>query len=151
MIDHIAMLESIGNEKNSEIVKNLLSSLGDNFEVSEAPDNDDYYINFKPQGVSLLFNEQGCLDTIFLYIMPKEGFMSYKGWIGEGIEKIFDNEQVTAVMGVPVTAGGGTIGMFNMYIPAWCKYQYLGVFMHYQFDNDTQKIDMLTIAVECSP
>lgn len=148
MIDHRVMIESIGEEKDSASVQKLLLKLEGDFEISYAPDNDDCYMNFRSKGISLLFSEGKYLDTIFLYIMPKEGFLAYQGWIGESVENNFSNDKVQAVMGDPIASGGGMIVMFNMYIPVWCKYKYLGVLLNYQFDKDTGKIDMLTMALK---
>lgn len=146
MINYVSMFNALGKARASKEVEYLLLNLGDDFEVSFAPDNNDYYMSFKQQGISLLFDENEKLNSVFLYISPKEGFVSYSGWIGDKIENSFDLDQVNNVMGKPISSGGGSKGMFNMYIPVWCKYEYLNAVMHYQFLEGSNKIDMLTLS-----
>lgn len=148
MIDIKLMINAIGCAQDSLEVNALLAELPLNYERSEAPEMEEFYFHFKSEGVSLLFDVDGYLVTIFLYVVPKEGFAEYSGWLGKGVSRGCKQPEVEGLMGSPIATGKAGVGMFNLYNPAWSKHKYEGIFLHYQYGEHTGTIEMLTIMIE---
>lgn len=148
MVNHQLMLNAIGNNENSQEVRALLADLPPEYERSDAPDMDEFYLNFKSEGVSLLFDIDRRLVATFLYAVAKEGFSEYRGWLGDGVSAECGQSDVARLVGSSVATGKAGKGMFNLYNPAWSKHKYDGVLLHYQYGEHTQAIDMLTIMCE---
>lgn len=145
MVNKDNIFSAIGkNEKDNE-VKCLISLLGGNFKEELALDSDDFYVHFFNEGVSLLFNSQSYLTSVFLYVVEAEGFNEYGDWIGDGVEKFYNITQVEKALGSPDKVGGGKIGMFNRYIPLWCKYIYGDINLQYRFEKDSENIGLVVI------
>lgn len=145
MLSSTVLLQAIDRSLESIEVKDLLSKLPEMYERCNAIDENDFYLNFKSSGVSLLFNNEQILVSIFLYLIPKDGFFTYRGWFGNGLTSQSTEKDVELSFGAPVSKGNEGVGMFNLYNPAWSKYKYRNAVLHYQYDKETKLIDMITI------
>lgn len=130
------IFNAIGKKNSDKEVQFLISLLADG-EKEFALDNDDYYIHFHNEGVSLMFDGNGTLISIFLYLEKAEGFNNYIGWFGDGLKKNNDINIVEKILGPPKNTGGGNIGMFNRFIPVWSKYIVDGAYVQYRFNNNS--------------
>lgn len=103
----------LGMDINSDEMKTWMAGLGtaqvDKFSTG------DYY-NYKPVGISLLFNPQNQLSSIFFYAEGADGFKEYKGDLPFGLTFKMTRKEIEDSLGMPDSAGGdGVINFWESY------------------------------------
>jgi len=107
-----AFSSKLGKNINSVEMNVWMSSLGtpkiDRF-------SDSYYYNYKPAGISLEFNTQDQLETIFFYSEGADGFSQYQGDLPYGLSFQQTRTQIENILGAPDDSGGGAIDIWTSY------------------------------------
>ncbi len=125
-------------------------------------EHDEYYgsLEFKPEGVDVVFNEapwvvpsEKITDPKELYLAAfhlhregHEGYAGYSGQLPNDVALDDPEAEVLRKMGQPSTSGGG--GMSTVVkgpIPRWFRYSFGDAFLHFQLDANG-RVDMATLS-----
>ncbi len=146
----------LGRSEHDPEVRNFLGESMSNIE------RDEYYgsLEFKPEGVDVVFNEAPWVVSSEQIIDPKElylcafhlhsdgheGYAAYAGQLPNGVDLGDSEAELLRKMGQPSTAGGGIMSSVTIDpIPRWLRYSFRGVFLHFQLDREG-RIEMATLS-----
>ena len=107
-------------------------------------DGETYY-SFRRSGISLLFDEESVLKSIFLYPAGRDGFGEYGGELPGGVGFRDLSQDVVRMLGTPTARGGGGKSAIYDVVPKWLRYDFAGHSAHFEFDPGTGSVSLVTI------
>jgi hypothetical protein len=151
------LVSLLGRSENDSVVKNFFGH-----EISKI-DRDEYYgtLEFKPEGVDVVFKEAPWVLPLEKIIDPKElylssfhlyregydGFAGYSGQLPNGAVLGDSEADLLGKMGEPIRIGGGGDGSNSILkrpIPRWFWFSVGEAILHFQLDQNG-RIDMATL------
>lgn len=122
---------------------------------------DEYYgwLELKPEGVEVVFNEVPCVMPSGKFVDPKElyliafhlhrdgheGYARYAGNLPNGVTFGDSESEVVRKLGEPLERGGGNIfPVLNRPVPNWSRYAVGDAALRFQFDQN-RRLEMATV------
>jgi hypothetical protein len=109
------------------------------------------YLDYQNEGVSLLFEKGGLLDTVFFYSGGYEGHAAYAGELPGGV--CFGDREplVRTKLGDPTRSGGGQVGLLGKIVPKWQKYDCGSYIATVQYDRSSGGVALVSITHADNP
>ncbi len=86
-----------------------------------------FFHSWHNHGLSVQFDENGNLKTLFLYLEPKDGFKEYTGDLPKGLEPKDKSKDIKKKLGDPETAEDSSSPRVN----AWWNYLKMGIIVNF--------------------
>jgi hypothetical protein len=151
------LVRLLGRSENDPEVRNFFGRQMANIERNE------YYgfLQFKPDGVDVVFNEapwvlpsEKITDPKELYLIAfhfhrkgHEGYAEYSGRFPNGVAFGDPETEILRKMGQPIARGGGnTFSGLNRPVPYWVRYAFGDSTLRFQLDA-TGLVDMTTLSM----
>ena len=152
--EFVKLISLLGRSENDPDIKNFFGNAMSNIE------RDEYYgsLEFKPEGVDVVFNEspwvlpsEQIIDPKELYLSAfhlhsdgHEGYAGYRGKLPNGVMFGDSEAEVLRKMGRPLkTGGGGMSRVTTGLVPRWLWFPLGDAILHIQLDaND--RVDVVT-------
>jgi hypothetical protein len=137
------ILEALGHRADSVELKNLIAVVSGAPPVREdAPESKKYYLQFYPEGLSLLFDEDGFLSSVFCYFISDEGFDEYAADTEElcGLSRGDDSKKVIAKLGEADLHKFSSVSSYNFKIPERARYDMEKYSLYISFSDEKKSI-----------
>lgn len=111
----------------------------------------DFLIN-NSMGIDLILTELQIIETIHLFSADEiNGISCYEGQMPFNLNFTSSRTEVNAILGKPNRSGGGYNSIVG-HIPLWDKYYFANYTLHFQYSDQSQSIDLVTIgSLETEP
>lgn len=106
---------------------------------------DCYYIECQDKGVSIRFNEELVITTVYLYSGRFEEYAQYSGELPCNLHFDYSLLDVRSQLGEPEHSGGNTKDFLGNPIPLWDRYLLGSVYLHIQYSEDPVGINLITL------
>ena len=133
----------LGKAINDPEVQSLIKDAANDMHMTTFAIEDTYYYSSKTKGISLLFNKEDRIKTIFLYSEGRDGYKQYSGPIPRGFQFADTRATVNKKLGLPARSGGGDDGPLGR-VPIWDKYRFSKYAMHFQY-RPAGTIELITL------
>ena len=107
---------------------------------------DSRYLSLRPQGLQLLIDPSGFIQTIFLYMISEEGFESFPNSIPPSITFPSTRPELQTLLGEPIESGKTREGFLSEREEIWDTFRYLDVKIHAGYRSRDEKIARLTFS-----
>ena len=107
---------------------------------------DSRYLSIPPQGLQFLLDPSGCIQTVFLYMQPEEGFDSFPRTLPPSITFPSSRPELQTLLGEPIDSGKTREGFLSEREEVWDTFRYLSVKIHAGYRSRDEKITRLTFS-----
>ena len=107
---------------------------------------DSRYLSLHPQGVQILLDPSGFIQTIFLYMISEEGFDPFPQSLPPSIAFPSSRPELQTLLGEPLESGKTQEGFLREREGAWDTFRYLNVKIHAEYRSTDGKITRLTFS-----
>jgi len=127
--------DALGETHPSPKILEGIKVIGAGFVETPSVIEGNYFFEFFTEGVSFNF-ENDCLTQISIYLTPFGEYESFRGEVFD-IKKPerVDWNFIRSLLGEPKSQGGGEVSLSG-YINPWVKYNFDGVYMNLEFDQN---------------
>lgn len=108
-------------------------------------DEDTLYLLNSDEGIGVTMPLNLIIDTIQFYSEGKDGCSMFKGELPFNLQFSYSRDEVRSRLGMPKKSGGGKTVLYIGYTPYWDKYFLDGCTLHFQYSNDDNSIQLITI------
>jgi len=105
-----------GENIRGEKFQKWLNTINTPAEISRHSDS--YYYSFKSKGISLRFNSDDILTTVFLYSEGADGFRQFQGKLPFGLTFLDKRKDIEKLLGYPEKMGGNGVIKFWVGYPS---------------------------------
>ena len=109
-------------------------------------DDDSYACEIDDAGLSLVFNENGFLTTIFLHSEKDENTKEYQFSIPHSLKFYLNRNEVHELLGKPPESGGG-VYFLNNYIKLWDNFQFEEYKINIRYDDIANEVIRVAISI----
>jgi hypothetical protein len=141
------LMEIVGARTDAANVQAI--SAADNLTLSTEPDLEEgeplrSYLSNPAIGYQLMCVE-GIVATVFVYVVPSEGFNAYSGSLPGGISALAIRSDVRGRFGVPQRTGEAVsiAGLGRQ--GAWDRFDLGSVYVHFEYNEPEQRIRLVSL------
>lgn len=107
--------------------------------------NERFYCSLYEQGLELLFEGDGFLDTVFFFRKSEDGKEQYRGELPAGLSwEMSRHDARKKLPAVRESYDGGT-ALGRMQIPPWDRYDFPDYALHLAFSSDCSNIRRVSV------
>lgn len=114
-------------------------------DVEELKEENTLYLLNSDEGIGVTMPLNLIISTIQLYSEGKDGCRMFKGELPFNLQFSYSRDEVRSRLGMPKKSGGGKTVLYIGYTPYWDKYFLDGCTLHFQYSNDDNSIQLITI------
>lgn len=137
------MIACLNEHKDSGSIINLISFFDKNAVIEK--DDDRYSCEIDEAGLTLVFNEEGFLRTIFLHSENDENTNEYQYDLPHSLKFKLKRGEVHKLIGKPSESGGGHT-FLNNYIKRWDNFHFEGYKLNIRYDDIRNEIIRVAIS-----
>ena len=107
---------------------------------------DTYYFTNGAKGIDMIAREDLTVQAIHFFGVQTGEVAPFPGKLPYGVHFSIPREAVRQWLGVPTNSGGGVPGLLYPRSPIWDRYLRGKFFMHFEYSEDLQRIELFTIS-----
>lgn len=142
MVKGDGLVQLLGLLLESPGIERLRRDLDPAVEVEQ--EDDAFFLSFPGQGVEMLFNQVGVLESVFLFAEGEDGARQFAGDLPEGLRFPMSREGVRKNLGAPQETGGGEVSLQHEILP-WDKFHRDGWSLHVRYSKSLQSIQRVAL------
>jgi len=132
----------VGKPADADAVRNLIAAC--RLELEDSVMHRSYFCN-RPAGYQLMCSE-GSVNTVFLYVVPDEGFKSFRDPLPEGLSGRDTRAEVLRRFGTPERSGEPSTSS-GIRTGAWDRFVVGTVCVHFEYTEPEERIRRVTLMV----
>ena len=126
--------------------EDLWPSLLASYSDKRRRDANSLYLSVPPQGLQLLLDPSGFIQTIFLYTISQEGFAPFPKSLAPSIAFPSTRPELQTLLGEPIKSGKTQEGFLSEREEVWDTFRYLDVKIHAGYRSRDGQITRLTFS-----